>query len=165
MKIDGPGAGRLGAASRGRASTPGDTKAKAQGRFNFLGLFKEVLPTHAAENFVESDGGVSKWMLDLDEAGRQMESAGTVDAYQKYKAVVKRLLSWAEKRAFELEMDPGRLRMVKGQAQPTGARVILRTVDAELESLLGMVQRQEKDRLAVADKVVRIRGLILDVLR
>jgi len=162
-----PGAGR-GPLGRRLGSAPGTgASGSAEGPQTGGGFLDQVRRAAASAPVGDRESrqkAIAEMMQSLDATGRDLETRGDMESFRRYRAAVQTLLDWASSAAFGLSQSDRPPRMVRGQLQDAQPRQVLQVIDEELSSLLGMVVRQEKDRLKIAEKVRRMRGLLLDTL-
>ena len=98
----------------------------------------------------------------LDQLGEQLRKQPTISMYTRYRNHVRNILELAVPKAFGLEKTFSRPSVQNPQSREFH---LLNVVDSEMESLLKLIKEKEKDRLLLASKVVKIKGLIIDLLR
>lgn len=155
-----PGAGASGGSGVGAAG--GANAAPAAG--GFLDQVRRVAESAPTEDRESRQRAIGEMMKSLDVTGRDLETRGDMESFRRYRAAVQSILDWASSAAFGSTQSAGRPRMVRGQMQDAQPRQVLQVIDEELSSLLGLVVRQESDRLKIAERVRKMRGLLLDAL-
>lgn len=118
--------------------------------------FKNQLAQIAVEQLADR---IEARLKEIQEHGERLNESLTLGDLRRYRDAIQELFrdltSNMVQVKTQLEWD--------SQAWEHRTLVTIRTVNEELEKLAGMVVSQEKDRLAILDKIGAINGLLLDI--
>lgn len=120
-------------------------------------LFRTKLLSEVEESRRESQEELESLLQRLEEAGNDLERGGSMASYRAFRellgVIVRRLLQ----RAFRIERTGG---------TPLDPRFHERVavIDREADDLLRLVLARQKDRIAIARKVIEIKGLVIDLI-
>ncbi|HEY3364373.1 MAG TPA: YaaR family protein [Symbiobacteriaceae bacterium] len=132
---------------RGRSERPAGPAAAA---------FKNQLSTAHAGQFNER---IEKGLAEIERLGDRLADSQTFGDLKQYKQAVAVLVRDLTNHMVQIRTD------LDWDTQTWEQRtlVTIRRVDEELEKLTNLVLDQEKDHLAILDKIGEIRGLLLDM--
>ncbi len=92
---------------------------------------------------------------EIDEAGSALDKVPTLKEFNKFRDLIGVLTQKVSKEAYKLR-TVGRYSRNKHQ--------IIYTINTELSDLYRLVMSEQKNRIAIASKVMKLRGLVVDVL-
>lgn len=93
----------------------------------------------------------------LEQAGDELERNPTAGNLEVFRALLSGLVDKVVKTGFRVDnVGPG--------WHPADRHQIIRQIDAEAENLLQLVMNEQKDRMAIARKLINIKGLVIDLL-
>lgn len=121
------------------------------------GQFKFMLASNIAEKDLQEKLGAM--MQSIDEQGRKIAKKMDVVDMKRYRALVKEFLNEIVNRSHEFSRENFLDR--RGRHRVYG---IVRLVDKTLDELAQELIKDEKDHLAIMDKIGEIRGLLLDII-
>lgn len=105
----------------------------------------------------------TSYSLDLEELRKQIDVAGnalerepSLEEFTHFRDLIKTLTEKVSKEAYKLR--------TVGFAFRSKEYSIVTTIDEELSSLYKLIISEHKNHLAIANKVIRIKGLVVDVL-
>ncbi len=119
-----------------------------------------VSPFSQMLNIEETEHDVYKMELEqlrneIEEAGSALDKVPTLKEFNKFRDLIGVLTQKVSKEAFKLKTI-GLYSRNKHQ--------IIYTINAELSQLYQLVMSEQKNRIAIASKVIRLNGLVVDVL-
>ncbi len=119
-----------------------------------------VSPFSQMLNIEETEHSVYKMELEqlrseIEEAGSALDKVPTLKEFNKFRDLIGVLTQKVSKEAFKLKTI-GLYSRNKHQ--------IIYTINAELSELYKLVMSEQKNRIAIASKVIRLNGLVVDVL-
>ncbi|HLO02325.1 MAG TPA: YaaR family protein [Symbiobacteriaceae bacterium] len=125
-----------------------------------LGAHRPEFRLHLAEAAVEQlSDRVEGRLKEIEDLGDRLGESLTLGDLRRYRDAITELM-----RDLTTNMVQVRSQMEwDSQAWEHRTLVTIRTVNEELEKLAGLVVAQEKDRLAILDKIGAINGLLLDI--
>ncbi len=129
-------------------------------------LFEEMLlgvgDAKALEGIPVSSEFIQEGMALIDELGRQLERAPSMKTFLSYRSSVQKLLSRVVPHSLGISktLSPVNLKTLEAKEYHT-----VQVLNDELLSLLSLVREKEMKNFDVASRVVRIKGLIIDVLK
>ena len=89
-------------------------------------------------------------------------SLPSLDSYMQYKNMIKKILNLALPETFKLNISEYSSLMLR-QTDPKQFHIV-ETIDKELESLLLMIKEKHKDKIKMTASLIKIKGLVLDVI-
>ena len=89
-------------------------------------------------------------------------SLPSLDSYVQYKKMIKKILNLALPETFKLNISEYSSLMLR-QTDPKQFHVV-ETINKELESLLLMIKEKHKDKIKMTASLIKIKGLVLDVI-
>lgn len=111
----------------------------------------------------EEDKVYTEHSLDLGELRRQIDEAGialeedpSLEEFNHFRDLIKILTEKVLKEAYKLR--------TVGFAFRSKEYSIVTTIDEELSSLYKLIINEHRNHLAIANKVIKIKGLVVDVL-
>lgn len=125
--------------------------AKPDGKFKFM----------LASNIEEKDlqEKLTSLMEQIDKQGERISKRMDVTDMKRYRALVKDFLNEVVNRSHEFSRENFLDR--RGRHRVYG---IVKLVDKNLDDLAQELVKEEKDNLAIMDRVGEIRGLLLDIV-
>ena len=97
----------------------------------------------------------------LDFWGEQLKKQPSIENYNKYRNQIQKILKITVPNTFGIEKTFSRPTLRNPRSREFH---LLNTLDREMEALLKMIKKKEKNRLMLASKVVNIKGLVIDLL-
>jgi len=92
----------------------------------------------------------------IDEAGVALEADPSLEEFNHFRDLIKILTEKVSKEAYKLR--------TVGFAFRSKEYSIVTTINEELSSLYKLIINEHKNHLVIANKVIRIKGLVVDVL-
>lgn len=93
----------------------------------------------------------------LDEAGSKLEQHPTSGNLEVFRVLLSNLVGKVVKGGFQVDsVGPG--------WHPADRHQIVRRIDEEAEGLLHLVMSEQKDRMAIARRLICIKGLVIDLV-
>lgn len=93
----------------------------------------------------------------MEQSGEELERNPTIGNLEVFRAVLAQLVAKVVKGGFQVDsVGPG--------WHPADRHQIVRRIDDEAEELLELVMHQQKDRVAIARRLVNIKGLVIDLI-
>ena len=120
------------------------------------GSFKFMLASHIEEHDLEVR--LSSMMQEITRQGDRISKKMDVRDMKKYRALIKEFMNEVVSRSHKFSRENFLDR--KGRHRVYG---IIRQVDDTLDELARELVKDEKDHIAVLNKIDEIRGLILDI--
>jgi len=120
------------------------------------GSFKFVLASHVAES--ELQGRLQTLMEEITMQGDRLYKRRDVKDMRRYRALVKEFMNEVVTHSHSFSRENFLDR--KGRHRVYG---IIRLVDENLDQLAQELMKDEKDHLAILEKIGEIRGLLLDI--
>ena len=100
---------------------------------------------------------LAKWIGELDRAGEALENAASLKNFFKYKMVLQNIMNYIAG-TYELEFD---------QYMEEGGRgkeyVHVKKISDEMDSLFQLIKDRSKEPLKIVEKVISIKGLVIDL--
>lgn len=101
---------------------------------------------------------IAKWIGELERYGEGLATAPSVKSFVLYRNTLEKLLKLSSD-AYQVTssyqtVDQGR----------TKEYLRVEVISKELESLLSLIKNRSKDSLAIAEKVISIKGLVIDLV-
>lgn len=148
---------------KGRKSSGGSGRTERRDGDSF---FEEALL--GAKNVRDASGVgvdpdfIQEKMSELDELGRQLERAPSMKTFLAYRSAVQKLVSQILPPSLGISktMSPVNLKTLEAKEYHT-----VQILNEELASLMSLVREKELRNMEVAGRVLRIKGLLVDVLR
>lgn len=124
------------------------------------GAHRPEFRLHLAEAAIEQlSDRVESRLKEIEDLGDRLGQSLTLGDLRRYRDAITELM-----RDLTTNMVQVRTQMEwDSQAWEHRTLVTIRTVNEELEKLAGMVVAQEKDRLAILEKIGAINGMLLDL--
>jgi uncharacterized protein YaaR (DUF327 family) len=120
------------------------------------GSFREQLKLAHAGQLNER---IDKALAHIEELGARLAQSMTMADLKQYRQAIALLMRDITNHMIQVKAQLD----WDAQAWEHRTTVILRKVDVELENLTNMIMNQEKDRLAILEKIGEIKGLLLDM--
>ena len=120
------------------------------------GSFKFMLASHVAES--ELQGRLQTLMQEITVQGERLAKRRDVKDMRHYRALVKEFMNEVVTHSHSFSRDNFLDR--RGRHRVYG---IIRLVDENLDLLAQELMKDEKDNLAILNKIGEIRGLLLDI--
>lgn len=139
-----------------RRSREIETKKKhiALGNNNSISVFGSILGEEE-KVFTEYKLDLEELKRDIDEAGEALEREPSLEEFNHFRDLIRALTKKVSKEAY-------RLRTVGFSFRKQ--YTIVATINEELNSLYRLVISEQKNHLSIANKVIKLRGLVVDVL-
>ena len=120
------------------------------------GTFKFTLASHIEEH--ELQARLTALMEDITMQGKKLGKRRDVKDMKRYRGLIKDFLNEIVSRSHNFSRENFLDR--KGRHRVYG---IIRLIDKNLDELAQELMKDEKDNLAILDKIGEIRGLLLDI--
>ena len=144
---------RIGSASKNGLQQTSSGKPAARG---LMSLFSSELKNKKIE--MESyDHDIHDLRGQIDEAGKILENEPTLPNFKKFRELLSRLAKKVSAEAYRLEKIGG---------TPMNPRYfeIITVIDSEADKLYQLVIKEQKDRMAITNSVIGIKGLVVDLI-
>ena len=146
---------RIGEKKAARSSGPGTSSPQRQGKAG-SSLFAGALRRTERE--------VADYRLELEELQREIETVGdeldqdpTMARFRKFRDLIAALLKKVTGGAYKVEV-------VGGAAHDLRVHELITVIDREADALLHLIMARQKDRLAITDRLMKLKGLVIDFL-
>ena len=106
--------------------------------------------------YTEHSLDIGELRRQIDEAGVALEEDPSLDEFNHFRDLIRTLTEKVSKEAYKLR--------TVGFAFRSKEYSIVTTIDEELSSLYKLIINEHKNHLAIANKVIKIKGLVVDVL-
>jgi len=121
-------------------------------------LFEEILQSSKTA-FTQEE--IRRQMSEIDRLGERLTNNPSIQNFDEYKKAVTKFISSAVSKAYEVETvrrrKPGTIEHME--------YTVLNVIDRELESLLNLLQRNERERFKIINKVSAIKGMLVNLKR
>lgn len=147
----------------GRRSSVGSGRSeRREGTFFFEEALLGAKNTKEASGVGVDPDFIQEKMSQLDELGRQLERAPSMKTFLAYRSAVQKLVGQILPPSLGISktMSPVNLKTLEAKEYHT-----VQVLNEELASLLSLVREKELRNFEIANRVVRIKGLLVDVLR
>ena len=121
--------------------------------------FSKVLASKKTES---KNQEIFSLVSSLDQLSTQFQKHPTIQMYTRYKNHLKRIIEIAVPQATGINRSFSRPTIKNPKSKEFHT---LNIINSEMDSLLKMIKAKEKDRLSLISKVVRIKGLIIDLIQ
>jgi len=107
---------------------------------------------------------IQELIKELDIAGKDLSNAPSILHYKKYKGIIKNILkktilnTYGIKKSYSLIRGKADLEFDKKEHN------VISVIDEELDSLLQLIHKNEKSNMLYTSKVLKIKGLLVDVV-
>ncbi len=121
-----------------------------------LSLFSSELKSKKVEMEVyEYD--INELKNQIDQAGKMVENEPTLPNFKKFRETLSKLAKKISSEAYRLEKIGG---------TPMNPRYyeIITVIDREADNLYQLVIKEQKDRMAITNSVIGIKGLVIDLI-
>lgn len=93
----------------------------------------------------------------IGQAGDELERNPTIGNLEVFRVLLSNLVGKVVKSGFKVEsVGPG--------WHPADRHQIVRRIDEEAEDLMNLIMNEQKDRVAIARRLVSIKGLVIDLV-
>lgn len=101
---------------------------------------------------------IAKWIGELERRGEDLSTAPSVKSFVLYRSTLEKLL--------KISLDAYEVKSSYQTVDQGKTKEYLRVevISKELESLLSLIKNRSQDSLAVAEKVISIKGLVIDLV-
>ena len=113
---------------------------------------------------LEEEKEIRKYSYELDELKRQIYDAGNlleksanIKDFQKFRDLIRSLTD-------KLVKDAYRIRIVSSYMRRGREYQVVSKINEELDSLYKLIMQEQKNHIAIANKVMRLKGLVLDLM-
>lgn len=130
-----------------------------EGKSEKINSFSNVLKAKQVET---KNKEIFSLVTSLDHLGDQLKKTPTLEIYNRYRNQIKNIIKLIVPKAVGLKRTFTRPNVQNLMGKEFH---ILNVIDQELDSLLKMIKEKEKNRLVLVDKVIGIKGLIIDLLK
>ncbi len=136
-----------------KGSVPESSKKTSDGLFS---LFSSELKSRQIK-IEHYDQDISRIRADLDIAGSLLENEPTLPNFRQFRELLSKLAKQVSNEAYRLEKVGG---------TPMNPRYyeIITVIDKEADKLYELVLKEQKDRMAITEAVIGIKGLIVDLI-
>ncbi len=93
---------------------------------------------------------------EIEEVGSALEDAPSLKEFNKFRDLIRVLTQKVSKQAYKSKTIIGRCSNKKYQ--------IIQTVNTDLNDLYRLILSEQKNRIAIASKIIKLKGLVLDLL-
>jgi len=113
---------------------------------------------------LQQDKEVNGYVKEIDElrkeidlAGEKLEQEPTIPNFQRFRDILSRLVKRISNEAYRLDKYGG---------TPQNPRYfeIITTINLEADKLYNLVVREQKNNMAITEKVIGIKGLVVDLI-
>lgn len=132
------------------------SSSSKSGRTGLFSLFSSELKTKKLE--IEGyDLDINDLRVEIDKAGTMLENEPTLPNFKKFREVLGKLAKKVSSEAYRLEKVGG---------TPMNPRYyeIITVIDREADKLYQLVIKEQKDRMAITNSVIGIKGLVVDLI-
>jgi uncharacterized protein YaaR (DUF327 family) len=147
-----------------------ESKSKSN-KFESKGLFDiDELERNKEVNFKNlflqdkkgvEDEYLNRLIVDIDKFGNDLEKAPSPYQFQQYKIAIRKLIAAVVPNAYSIET-------IQGRVNPKNLQIksyqVVKIVDQKLETILSYVHAKNQSSFNIANKIVEIKGLILDII-
>lgn len=116
--------------------------------------FSQILSVEETE-FTDYKVELESLRQEIEEAGSALEEEPSLAEFNKFRDLIRSLTKKVSKEAYKLKTVG-----IITRKQYT----VIATIDKELNDLYKLVMSEQKNRIAIASKVVKLKGLVIDVL-
>jgi len=123
---------------------------------SLFSLFSSELKTRETE--IDQYGqNINQIRTDLDNAGSLLEKEPTLSNFRRFRGLLSKLAKQISNEAYRLEKVGG---------TPMNPRYyeIITVIDKEADKLYELVLKEQKDRMAIIESVIGIKGLVVDLV-
>lgn len=119
-------------------------------------LFASALNGKKAE-FDNYDQEISSLRDEIDQAGDTLEQEPTLDNFNKFRDLLSRLAKRVNTEAYRLEKIGG---------TPLNPRYfeVIRVINEEADKLYKLILNEQRNRMAIIEKVIGIKGLVVNLV-
>jgi len=146
---------RIGEKKTARSSGTGTTTPQRSGKVG-ASLFAGALRRTERE--------IADYRLELEELQHEIDSVGeeldkdpTMARFRRFRDLIAALVKKVTGGAYKVEV-------VGGAAHDTRTHELVTIIDREADALLHLIMARQKDRLAITDRIVKLKGLVVDLL-
>ena len=142
---------KLGAAQLGKKTKkPGDGKVVGTSPFASELQVREKETSDYRDELNDLKG-------QLDKAGEELEKRPTLENLARFREIIANLTKRVSQEAYRLEK-------IGGTPMNPSCFEIISLIDSGLNDLYRMVLSEQKDRIALTNRIIGIRGLVVDLL-
>ena len=113
---------------------------------------------------LEEEKEIKRYSYELDElkrqiydAGNMLEKSANIKDFQKFRDLIRALTD-------KLVKDAYRIRIVSSYMRRGREYQVVSKINEELDSLYKLIMTEQKNHIAIANKVMRLKGLVLDLM-
>ena len=113
---------------------------------------------------LEEEKEIKRYSYELDElkrqiydAGNMLEKSANMKDFQKFRDLIRSLTD-------KLVKDAYRIRIVSSYMRRGREYQVVSKINEELDSLYRLIMSEQKNHIAIANKVMRLKGLVLDLM-
>lgn len=118
--------------------------------------FAKALEETAAE-LDAFEGEASALKDQIDDAGSALDNDPSPANYERFRDLIGALTKKVSSEAYRYR------KVGVTHSQPDGYQIV-QTINQELDQLYRLIMREQKDRIAITNKIVRLKGLVVNVL-
>lgn len=137
-----------------KESRTASTKRPTEGLFSF---FTGELQAKQQQITQQQQQDIEKLKADLESAGELLEKDPTIKNFKHFRELLSKIAKQVSSEAYRLEKIGG---------TPTNPRYyeIITVIDKEADKLYEMIVKGQKDRMAITESVIGIKGLVVDLI-
>ncbi|MEK6793935.1 MAG: YaaR family protein [Spirochaetota bacterium] len=117
--------------------------------------FRAALEKQEAVVFEEFSLSLDDLKREIDTAGDALDREPSLEQYQRFRDLIRELTKRVSTDAYRLK---------KVGLSRTKQYEIVKVINTELDALYRLVRKTQKDRIAVTNKIIRLKGLVVDVM-
>lgn len=117
--------------------------------------FRTELEKQEAIAFEEFSLSLDDLKREIDNAGDALDREPSLEQYQHFRDLIRELTKRVSTDAYRLK---------KVGLSRTKQYEIVKVINTELDALYRLVRETQKDRIMVTNKIIRLKGLVVDVL-
>ncbi len=140
--------------SKQSLNTKGKGSSKDIRHSSSISPFSQILTIEKTE-FTEYEMEFEQLRAEIDEAGSALDDCPSLEEFNKFRDLMRSLTQKVSKQAYKLK-TVGVYSHKKYQ--------IVSTINTELNDLYRLILSEQKNRIAIASKIIKLKGLVVDVL-
>ena len=117
--------------------------------------FRAELEKQEAVAFEEFSLSLDDLKREIDSAGDALDREPSLEQYQRFRDLIRELTKRVSSDAYRLK---------KVGLSRTKQYEIVKVINTELDALYRLVRETQKDRIMVTNKIIRLKGLVVDVM-
>ena len=129
-----------------------------------MASMKVAVSSSPFATMLEEEKEIRRYSYELDELKRQIYDAGNIleksaniKDFQKFRDLIRSLTD-------KLVKDAYRIRIVSSYMRRGREYQVVSKINEELDSLYKLIMMEQKNHIAIANKVMRLKGLVLDLM-